>query len=283
MLEIILNFRCTKVLKTQQKFRQLKGKKANYELRNKHPGIVRGHAICRYNHDLVPKDMGWLWNVEIPGISKVRRGWRPGAVMNSVAKIMKLHLNPQLPLQEPKSIKKVTPTLRVKKENGEYVIIMNPLHDAKSGKALTLRPIIFKVTKSHDAKNRSKARELLKKRGVEKKCDCLKISECKCLNEFDKSLMECQLKKISKELKLEPVMDLQDLCDSSDNEFDCEFSPCFGMKTTSPYWKCRQANVSISETQYDFADIDKSGDCDKKLCNTKKKEKKNDDILIRKP
>lgn len=40
----------------------------------KHPGIVIGQKSCEGSNGLVPKYMGWLWNVQSLGVSKLKEG-----------------------------------------------------------------------------------------------------------------------------------------------------------------------------------------------------------------
>lgn len=74
---------------------QLEGKgKFSYEFGEKYPGLIVGHEKCKDSGGLVPKYMGWLWNIETIGINKVRKGWCPGAIPEPVKQIMKSFLNP---------------------------------------------------------------------------------------------------------------------------------------------------------------------------------------------
>lgn len=73
-----------KVLTAQKKLRKSKC----VGLRKKHHGVIIGHRLCQGDDMLVPKNMGWLWNAPVSGLPNNRRGWRPGAVKKSVAKIM---------------------------------------------------------------------------------------------------------------------------------------------------------------------------------------------------
>ena len=67
--------------------------KYSYKFGEKYPGLIVGHDKCSENGDLVPKYMGWMWNVETLGINKVRKGWCPGAIPIPVKEIMKSFLN----------------------------------------------------------------------------------------------------------------------------------------------------------------------------------------------
>lgn len=48
--------------------------KNNFEFGEKYPGIVIGQQSCKASNGLVPKYMGWLWNVQSLGSSKLRQG-----------------------------------------------------------------------------------------------------------------------------------------------------------------------------------------------------------------
>lgn len=76
---------------------QLEGKgKFSYDFGEKYPGLIVGHEKCKdgENGGLVPKYMGWLWNIETVGIKNVRKGWCPGAIPEAVKDIMQSFLNP---------------------------------------------------------------------------------------------------------------------------------------------------------------------------------------------
>jgi Domain of unknown function (DUF4776) len=234
--------RCTKTLKTQRKSKFT-------GLRKKHPGVVLGHHFCQGSGFLVPKNMGWLWNVETYGLPFIRRGWRPGAVKRSVAKIMKVHLTP--PAEPAPDIKPMDPpTLRVQKKNGEYVILMNPLvEDAE----LTgnLSPIVFKIMKSEEGKKRSLVRQILKQRGFVKKCKCSSIENCDCLNDCEKERLKCELSKVSKEFGLKFELKMCEVKETSDSEVDVEFTPPSAAKLKNPCSKRKPIKVSYAQTQYE--------------------------------
>lgn len=78
--------------------------KYSYKFGEKYPGLIVGHDKCSENGDLVPKYMGWLWNVETLGINKVRKGWCPGAIPTPVKEIMKSFLNTN-PMEDQESFK----------------------------------------------------------------------------------------------------------------------------------------------------------------------------------
>lgn len=41
----------------------------------KYPGIVIGNETCEGSNGMVPKYIGWLWNVEALGVTNVQKGW----------------------------------------------------------------------------------------------------------------------------------------------------------------------------------------------------------------
>lgn len=213
----------------------------------KHAGVVRGHEICHGGALFVPKNMGWLWNVGITGLPTIRRGWRPGAVVKTVAKIMKVYLAE--PKVAPPPLKKDDPpTLRVQRKNGEYKIIMNPLRDDTEPVG---SPIVFKVTKSEEARRRSKARDIIKEFGYVKKCDCASLKQCNCMNDCDKVHLELKLKEISTRCCLNSELKFSDLKDSSDSEIDMEFTPPSATNWKNPCLKYKPAKTSVAETQYE--------------------------------
>lgn len=63
---------------------QIEGKeKFSYKFGDKYPGLIVGHEKCKDKDGncIVPKYMGWLWNIETLGIKKVRKGWCPGKLI----------------------------------------------------------------------------------------------------------------------------------------------------------------------------------------------------------
>lgn len=218
-------------------------------LRKKHPGVVIGHRMCNESSLLVPKNMGWLWNVGISGLSPFRRGWRPGAIKKTVASIMKDYLTPPAE-PAPLDFKANPPTLRVQKKDGELTIIMNPLQDELKG-IENSSPIVFKVVKSDDAKKRSIARKMLKTQGIEKSCDCNAIDTCPCLTTCDKAHIMFELHKMSTRLCLEPELNFSDLNDSSESEVDVEFTPKLAKKLENSMFECNPSKKSTACTQYE--------------------------------
>lgn len=137
------------------------------------------------------------------------------------------------------------PTLRVHKKGGEYTIVMNPLPKGKKSTVDPL-PIVFKITKSDDAKVRAKARGILKARGVEMKCECGTVEECKCLNECQKAFFELEMAKISNQLCIKPRLTARDLRLSSDSEVDIEYTPPNATRRST-----KPVKVSYAGTQYE--------------------------------
>lgn len=212
--------------------------------------------------------MGWLWNV---GVS--RKGWKPGAVDKTVAKIMMNHLTPP-PESAPCPVKKEPPTLQVKRKNGEYTIVMNPLLDESSDDP---SPIVFQISKTDDAKKRAVARNLLKLKGFKKKCDCCCIDKCACMNVCKKAQLKYELYKVSCDLELERKMTFGDLNESGESEIDFEYTPPYAVQSKNPCVKpCKPVKVSVAETQYELQAVenpveDKEGSLDKEKKNDKEK------------
>lgn len=162
-------------------------------------------------------------------------------------------------------MKKQKPTLRVEKKDGEYTITMSPVIDLKQGlecdEHQETKPIVFKISKTPERKKRSEAKKILKTRGIEKKCNCRCIKDCKCLTEIEKCLLNCELKKVSIELSLKPDLDLRDLETSSDSEIDMDFTPPSALKKMNPCKRIKPVKVSIASTQYNNADTKNLGKC----------------------
>lgn len=212
--------------------------------------------------------MGWLWNAQIVGLPIIRRGWRPGAIRKSVAKIMQFYLTP--PAEPAPPVEQVDPpTLRVKKKNGEFTIVMNPLRDELSHADPS--PIVFKVTQSDEVKRRSNARKILKSRGVEKSCSCTSLESCCCLTSCEKVRLKSEMQRLSMELCLKPELSVGDLKETSESEMDVEFTPPSAAKLKHPGVgvKCKPVKVSVAETQYEAQRV--SVDVEAKADNSKSK------------
>lgn len=226
-------------------------------MRIKHYGIVLGHENCQSDTLLVPKNMGWLWNVEIPGITSIRRGWKPGAVPKPVARMMKQFLRKECePTSEGCSIENKneypTPTVQVEKKHATYKISLNPSSNKSHGEDVS--PIVFNISKYDDTLLRHDAKKMLKCRGVTKSCKCTDIFECLCIDECCKMRFLYELKTISQVMKINPPMKYEDLNDTSEcSEIDFEFTPPFKMMN-----KCkRDVRVSVATTQYEEPSFEK--------------------------
>lgn len=241
-IKLKIIFRCEKIkriLRTRRSTR--KG------LLAKHPGVVAGHKTCMLSAPLVPKDMGWLWNVKIPGIPTIRRGWRPGAVPKNIAKLMKYFLKEEeeeeLPV-EPDLIKTDKAGIQMQRKKGEYTIVLNPA----GGDG----PVTFKISKSEEVKKREEIRKILKKRGITKTCHCEKIEKCQCINDCKKRDIVAALENISIEYKLEPSFKFSELQESSDSEMDFEYSPPFSVAAKF----CKKPPLCYAATQYEPQEIE---------------------------
>lgn len=256
------NCKCKKVIKINEAAEKLRHSKG---LKVKNYGVVKGHKDCNGDSFLVPKNMGWLWNIKNPGINKIRRGWKPGAVPKSVARLMNHFLRvghtsfhpEQETFERPKS------TLKVEKKAGEYRIILNPppIDDKSCGDIET--PIVFKISKTNEEMKRFEAINLLKSRGINKECSCENIHDCFCINECRKQIILYELKAISDIMCISPTLKYEELNEDS-SEIDFEFTPPFDMMN-----KCRRdVRVSVAATQYDRPSDDEMND-DGKPCKIK--------------
>lgn len=239
----------------------------------KHPGVLVGDQCCQGSDAMVPKSMGWMWNV---GVSE--RGWRPGAVRNSVAKIMKLYLTAP---KKPKKLREKTdpPTLRVQKKNGKFTIVMNPLRDDKKPNEKS-SPIIFQLEKSEESKKRSMARKALKDRGVIQSCDCSTLKKCNCMNECEKARIKFELLSVSKAFCIEPELSLCDMKDSSDSEIEFEFTPPSAAKLRSSCFM--PMKVSVAATQCETQVVDDKCEEDEIIECSEKKGKTVDNKICKK-
>jgi hypothetical protein len=241
----------------------LKAQKSSkrFGLRQKHPGVILGHRFCQGEKQFgihatkknVPKNIGWLWNAPVSGLPVMRRGWRPGAVKKSVAKIMKVHLATLSSEQATVPLQEDPPTLRVLKKNGEFVIVMNPLHvttETRKQKS----PIVFKITETDEAKKPLTARNILHVCGVEKKCNCSTVDSC--LNGCEKARLTLLMQSISKELCLKPSLTIRDLEAPNESEVDIKFTPPSADILKNSCVKYKPAKISLGGTQYKFDELD---------------------------
>lgn len=165
--------------------------------------------------------------------------------MKTVARIMKYYLS-EPPLPSPKIAKEDPPTLRIQKKNGEYKIVMNPLQDEAKP---VVSPIVFKLTKSEEAKKRSIAVKILKDSGIAKGCNCSSIKQCNCMNSCEKARLEFELTEMTRKFCLESDLNFIDLKESSDSEIDFEFTPPSAAKFKNPCMSCKPVKKSVAGTQ----------------------------------
>lgn len=174
--------------------------KYNYTFGDLYPGVVLGHKVCNPLMNAgypVPATMGWLWTAtDVPGM-KPRRGWQPGIIGKSVAKIMTFKCprgtteadrkkakgkkgkkkggaagggdgggggdsEPDEPL-EPK------PALKVQRKGDVFTIEVNPLKDLtelaeNEDPYVDCDPMVFKIIKKRSPEEQAKveARKMVK-------------------------------------------------------------------------------------------------------------------------
>lgn len=251
---MILLFSC-QIPPTREKFIKLMEMKAHdryaYNIGQSYPL----HRTCSNfeegagdSFQIVPKYMGWRWDEPIHGIDDKK--WHPGHINKTVRCLMKHFLNPfpldTLPLtrrdrfgrvvktcndysQGCHPIVKQMPTLQIKKEDGEYCITMNPLKDKQKLETdynpyLNCSPLKFKIKKHPEEIKKHRAKKILRERGFDKKCSCLNLKCCRCLDETTKKFLAFEMKKVSEKMNLKKELLFADLGDSSDSEVDMHFT-----------------------------------------------------------
>ena len=228
----------------------------------------------------VPKYMGWKWDIPIVGTRN--KEWYPGQINKNVREIMKCQLNPfpydtipltrrnvkgniiktctdftKLPEFNPECMAK--PTLQIQKKDGEYKIIMNPLKNSAKlatdcNPYINCSPIAFRIKKNPEQIKIHKAKNLLKSKGFQKKCDCSDFSKCRCMSPKTKRLLQIEMKRVSVCMKLKKNLEACDLNDDtsdSDREMNIEFTtPSSVIKDK----RCKPDVVHV-EVQYDRKDF----------------------------
>ncbi|XP_058815267.1 uncharacterized protein LOC131678868 [Topomyia yanbarensis] len=243
--------------------------KYSYLYGNRYPGIVVGHRECVHRGNPVPPHMGWQWNVSTPGIGRIRKGWRPGAVRKPIKELMR-HFLVSYPLDNiPVSRKgtrklnvaendadpaKQEPTLQIEKRNGEYVIVMKPLKDSKTLKSaqdpyLSCPPIRLKLAKDPNVGKLYQLRNALKVKGFTL-CGCADLGSCTHRSDKEKKLITQELRRQSKRLGLPRNTEIKEVPVESESDLDLEFTPPSAMLNSG----VRKPDVVCTETQYCEAD-----------------------------
>lgn len=225
----------------------------------------------------VPKNMGWRWDFPIAGM--IDKKWFPGQIHPIVRCLMKHALNPfpydtipltrrdrngrvvraytdrsRMPEFNPDLIQK--PTLRIQKRDGEYFITMHPLKEKAKLKTdcnpyLNCTPLKLKIKDHPEEIKISRAVKLLRERGLEKKCSCVNLKCCRCTTETHKKLLAYEMKKVSKQLKMQNVLNYSDLNAESQSELDLQFTTPSAVIDER---KCKPDVVHCG-TQYGLKDI----------------------------
>ncbi|XP_034833771.1 uncharacterized protein [Maniola hyperantus] len=267
--------------------------KYNYSFGDVHPGNTIGHKIC---HPClqpgypVPASMGWLWNSpDVPGL-KLRRGWQPGVIGKSVAKMMTFKCPRSGPDRDKNKKKKKRgrtagadmgggdsepdeplepkPTLKVQRKGDVFTIEVNPLKDLteigpNEDPYVDCDPMVFKIIKKRSPEEQAKVEarkmvKLKKQRDAEIRKALAEAVEdiCKCayMDVFCNDLSAIDKVKDGCPAFKEPecVCKSESLSSLSSNAtWDIEYTPPFGCFDLNPQ---KRRNYIHVETQYIPAD-----------------------------
>ncbi|XP_047994224.1 uncharacterized protein LOC125232556 isoform X2 [Leguminivora glycinivorella] len=237
----------------------------------------------------VPTKMGWLWNAhDVPGL-KPAKGWQPGRIGKSVAKLMVFKTaragmdgkkdkkkKKRKPGQkyvgggdsEPDEPLEPKPTLKVQRKGDTFTIQVNPLKDLteispNEDPYVDCDPLIFKIIKKRSPEEQAKveARKMVK---LKKQRDA---QIRKALAEAVEDICKCaymdvycnDLSAIDKVIDSCPAFKEPDcICQeeslsslSSNATWDIEYTPPFGCFDLAPRKRKHYVHV---ETQYTKAD-----------------------------
>ncbi|CAH0400604.1 unnamed protein product [Chilo suppressalis] len=297
---------------SDKKKKKKSASKYNYTFGDIHPGVVIGHKQCLYRAPgyAVPSNMGWLWNApDVSGL-KYRRGWQPGSIGKSVAKLMtfkcarggnerdknkkkkKKGNRPGVDLgggdSEPDEPLEPKPALKVQKKGDVFTIQVNPLKDLteiapNEDPYVDCDPMVFKIIKKRSPEEQAKveARKMVK---LKKQRDA---EIRKALSEAVEDICKCaymdvfcnDLSAIDKVIDNCPAFKEPDcICQdeslsslSSNATWDIEYTPPFGCFDLAP--RKRQNFIHV-ETQYIPADAGIVDIPKKRSCNSVRPKKK---------
>ncbi|XP_050551203.1 uncharacterized protein LOC118275702 isoform X2 [Spodoptera frugiperda] len=183
--------------KERKKKKKNTSSKYNYNFGDLYPGVCIGHKHCLSQKPAlqVPPTMGWLWNApNVPGMKSVRRGWSPGVIGKSVAKVMTFKFARGGPDKdknkkkkkkgnrpggtggdvgggdsEPEEALEPKPTLKVQRKGDVFTIQVSPLKDLtdilpNEDPYVDCDPMVFKIIKKRSPEEQAKveARKMVK-------------------------------------------------------------------------------------------------------------------------
>lgn len=229
----------------------------------------------------------------------MRLGWKPGAVTKPIKELM-MHFLANYPcdtLPVTKPFKKSIyteletscpcdrSTLQVKKENGQYLICMNPLKDSKNLRPgenpyLSCPPIKFKIEKDAEQQKLDHCKVCLKNMGF-CECTCSDPSACRCRTTGEKQLLMREMKRLSNEIGLQVPITNNEFTfnddDQAENNVDIEFTPpsaAIGKKQ-----KVVKKDTIATETQFNDKDFLLAVPGHKDLINVGKSSGKGEKVL----
>lgn len=218
--------------------------------------------------------MSWRWDKAVASIGKP---WTPGQIHPTVRCLMKHALNPfpydTIPLTRRDKFGRIItstvdrkkkfldslvqkPTIEVKKKDGQYCIIMNPLKDTKAlgtdcNPYMNCSPFKFTIKKHPEQVKKHRAKKILRSRGLVKKCSCTTLECCRCKSQREKKVIEIEMKKVSRDLDLKKDLVYEDLYASSDSETEMHFTTPSALVDRRKF----KPDVVHCETQYGMHDF----------------------------
>ncbi|XP_060647586.1 uncharacterized protein LOC132785483 [Drosophila nasuta] len=188
------------------------------------------HKSCAKKSRGVSQRHGWDWS----STREARKhGWRPGAVLKPIKKVMKYFLEytpDQAPLaickkmmQQAEEQERQLPTLNMCKKNGEIFVTLRAINTDN----VKMKPIVFKIVKSDLAVTLQQIKRKLKDLGFSK-CTCHQsLMLCVCRAPVEKKALEAALQMECHRRGMESCVEHLVLTDTSesDMEFDFDVTP----------------------------------------------------------
>ncbi|KAH8310831.1 hypothetical protein KR044_003129, partial [Drosophila immigrans] len=192
------------------------------------------HKACNKQRRGVSQRHGWSW----ASTREARKyGWRPGAVLRPIKRVMKFFLQ-STPDKKPLAIckhlteaaeehERQLPILNLCKRNGEIFVTLRAINTD----AAKMKPIVFKVVKSDLAVALHQIKRKLKEMGF-RKCSCHQsLMLCVCRDSLEKHQLATAMRKECHRRGMESCVEHLQLTDTSESdlEFDFDVTPPAGV------------------------------------------------------